>query len=107
MSSEQSRFEATADALLSDLAERIEAAAESLEVDLINGILTIETEDGRSFVLNKHGPNRQIWLSSPISGAAHFDAVGERWIATRGGGDLMAILSADLSAATGLPVSLD
>jgi frataxin len=106
MSNEQSRFEAVADALLADLAERIESEADSLEVDLINGILTIETEDQRSFVINKHGPNRQIWLSSPISGASHFEAVGDRWIGTRGGADLMAVLSADLSAATGQPVTL-
>ncbi len=107
MSNEQSQFEAAADALLADLAERIEAAADSLEVDLINGILTIETEDRRSFVINKHGPNRQIWLSSPVSGASHFEAVGDRWAATRGGADLIAMLAADLSAVTGQPVSLD
>jgi frataxin len=115
MTNDQSRFDALADAFLSGLAERVEDALDSVEVDLINGILTIETEDRRSFVINKHGPNRQIWLSSPISGAHHFDAdlspdspgAGKRWIATRSGADLIAVLAADLSSATGETVTLD
>jgi len=111
MTNDQSRFDALADAFLSRLAERVEDALDSVEVDLINGILTIETEDRRSFVINKHGPNKQIWLSSPISGAHHFDADpasdGKRWVATRGGEDLIAVLAADLSSATGETVTLD
>jgi len=106
MSMEPSRFESIADALLADLAERVEAAIDSVEVDLINGILTIETEDGRSFVINKHGPNQQIWLSSPVSGASHFDLRDGVWIATRGQGELVAALTADLAAATGEAVDL-
>ena len=107
MSMEPSRFESMADAVLAALADRVEAALDSVEVDLINGILTIETEDGRSFVINKHGPNQQIWLSSPISGASHYDHKDGRWIATRGEGDLMARLSTDLSAASGQTMVLD
>ena len=107
MSNDQSRFETLADAFLAALAERVEDAVDSVEVDLINGILTIETEDRRSFVINKHGPNQQIWLSSPISGAHHFDADGERWVAARGGGDLVAVLAADLAVVTGEAVTLD
>ncbi len=106
MTNDQSRFDALADAFLSALAQQIEDAIDSVEVDLINGILTLETEDRRSFVINKHGPNQQIWLSSPISGAGHFDLVDGRWVATRGGADLIAVLSADLSAATGATVDL-
>lgn len=106
MNNDQSRFDALADAFLSALAEQIEDAVDSVEVDLINGILTVETEDRRSFVINKHGPNQQIWLSSPISGASHFDHADGRWIGTRGGAELIAVLSADLTAATGETVTL-
>lgn len=106
MNNDQSRFDALADAFLSDLAERIEDAVDSVEVDLISGVLTIETADRRSFVINKHGPNQQIWLSSPISGASHFDHADGRWIGARGGADLIALLSADLSAVTGETVTL-
>jgi len=43
--------------------------------------LNIKAPDVGSYVINKQPPNRQIWLSSPISGQKHYDWVlqgGER-----------------------------
>ncbi|PWR24465.1 iron donor protein CyaY [Zavarzinia aquatilis] len=70
------------------------------ELELIDGVLQAETEDGRTFVLNRHNPLRQVWLSSPVSGAHHYAFDGERdgWFSTRGGEAMTARLVADLAA---------
>ena len=106
---DEREFETLADRMLSALQARLEELiGDDADVDLRGGILTIELEDGRQFVLNKHAPNRQIWLSSPVSGAAHFGrSESGAWVATRGGGVLDAILAADLGQALGRTVSLD
>ena len=104
---DQSAFERLATETLRRLTEEIEdQLADHLEVDLEGGILHIELESGGKYVINKHGPNREIWLSSPISGAWHFakdDNVG--WRSTRAvegaHNKLHDILTAELSAATG------
>lgn len=35
--------------------------------------MTIRTEEKGTYVLNKQPPNKQIWLSSPISGPKRYD----------------------------------
>ena len=105
---QESRFHAVADATLAGLFEAIDdALGDDLDVDLQGGVLTIELESGDQYVINKHAPNRQIWLSSPASGAAHFAHEPERgWIATRGDAILHALLAEELETATGKPVVL-
>ena len=38
-----------------------------------DGVLNIEMRGKKYYVLNKQTPNRQIWLSSPISGPSRFE----------------------------------
>ena len=68
-------FAALADATLNRLADHLESSDVDgvLEVELMSGMLTITLASGRQFVINKHGPSKQIWLSSPLSGGLHFD----------------------------------
>jgi iron-sulfur cluster assembly protein CyaY len=91
-------FESLADSLLAALEEGIGAEADA---ERQGGVLTIDGDDG-TWVINKHAPTRQIWLSSPKSGARHyaFDAASGQWKDTRGGPDLLALLSAEL----GVPI---
>jgi frataxin len=84
-------FESLADSLLESLEEGIE------DGELQGGVLTVEADEG-TWVVNKHAPTRQIWLSSPRSGARHYafdDATG-LWKDTRGSGDLLSTLSGEL-----------
>lgn len=94
-----SAFEDRADDLLASLEEAI---GRHEDADLQGGVLTIEADRG-TWLVNKHAPTRQIWLSSPLSGARHyaFDEAAGLWRDTRGGDDLLTILSAEL----GVPVS--
>ena len=93
-----SAFESLADSLLAALEEGIGPHADA---ELQGGVLTVEGDPksgGGTWVINKHAPTRQIWLSSPRSGARHyaFDAGSGQWRDTRGSGELLATLSAEL-----------
>jgi len=92
-----SAFESLADSLLETLEEGLGA---HVDAELQGGVLTVEGDDG-TWVVNKHAPTRQIWLSSPKSGARHyaFEAGSGLWRDTRGGADLLATLSSELQVA--------
>ncbi len=101
-------FDSKANSFLVALSTAFEDALPAAEVDLEGGILTIELEDGGTYVINKHAPTRQIWVSSPASGATHFarDQGSDRWIDTRGGRDLARMLRDEIRAATGADLAL-
>jgi frataxin len=102
-------FDTLADRTLQHLFAQIDAElADAADVDLRGGILTIALEDGRQYVINKHAPNRQIWMSSPVSGASHYehDAASGAWRSTRGGDPLMPRLARELAELTGTAIAL-
>jgi frataxin len=90
-------FESAADSLLESLEEAIGA---HVDAELQGGVLTVQAGAG-TWIVNKHAPTRQIWLSSPKSGAHHyaFEAASGLWQDTRGGPDLLASLAAELDVA--------
>lgn len=100
-------FETLAEVELNHLAERLEAASDALEIDFEAGIVTVELESGGQYLINRHAVNREIWLSSPVSGAWHFRAADGLWRSTRGTETLRALLAAELSESLGHPVDLD
>lgn len=106
---EERRFHSLADATLRDLMDRIDAAAGDVaEADLVGGVLTIALESGAEYVLNKHAPSRELWLSSPLSGAGRYayDEARAAWLEARGGGALAALLEGELAALAGRPLAL-
>lgn len=68
-------FLALADAMLNRLADMVEVYDEEgvLETELSDGILTATLPSGKQFLVNRHKPSQQLWLSSPLSGGLHFD----------------------------------
>ena len=89
---------------------RIEQALESSESDLDfeikpGGVIEIEFENGSKIIVNRHTAAREIWVAAR-SGGYHFKPDGERWIATRDGAELLAVLSRCISAQAGETVSL-
>ena len=95
---DESAFHKLADQLLARLNATLEDGLEDADVDLRGGILTVEFDDGRQYVINKHAPTRQVWLSSPVSGATHFEHDPARgiWRSTRGEAVLTDLLAAEL-----------
>ncbi len=64
------KFHKIADELLDAWAEKLEDQT-NMDVEYQHGILEVSAKQG-DYVINKHEPTRQIWVSSPISGAAKF-----------------------------------
>lgn len=72
--------------------------------------MTITHTDKGTYVINKQPPNKQIWLSSPLSGPKRYDwcVIGEgqndkegtgqggRWIYTRDGSSLNDLILEEL-----------
>lgn len=107
---EESAFQAAAESMLTRLYTVIdETLGDDVDAELRGGILTLELDDGRQYVINRHAPTRQLWLSSPVSGAAHFDyhEATRSWRSTRGGPPLAERLAAELAAATGRDIAFD
>ena len=59
--------------IISDTFDRVNNEFEDLEADLIDGVLTIQDLDNKTYVISFHEPTSQIWYSSPLSGAHHFE----------------------------------
>ena len=97
-------FDREASAVLDAFAEAIDdAIGDHVDVDMQGGILTLGIPGGGQYVLNKHRPNREIWLSSPVSGAFHFTHVDGKWISTRDKDiDLHRLLAAELTKRFGV-----
>lgn len=106
----EAAFSAASDAWLGALEEILSAAFERApaaeagdwEASLSAGVLTVNLGAQGVFVLNKQAPNRQIWLSSPVSGPARFNWNAEQctWAAVRGGGDLLSRLATEVAHLT-------
>ncbi len=93
---DESAFIAAADATLGKIGLALDAALETsgadLDWDLRDGVLTIECEDASRIIVNRHVPNREIWVAAK-SGGFHFGAVDGRWRDARGKEELAAALA--------------
>jgi len=100
---------ATADATLAAIGAALDAALAQSDVDidwdLRDGILTIECADGGKIIVNRHVPNREIWVAAR-SGGMHFRAEGPAWRDTRSAALLSETLTRALAEQAGLAVDL-
>ncbi|HEY1326443.1 MAG TPA: iron donor protein CyaY [Casimicrobiaceae bacterium] len=104
-----SDFIAAADAALDAIGAALDAALERSDADvdwsLNDGILEIESADGGKLIVNRHVPNRELWVAAR-AGGYHFRPQDGRWIDTRSGEELGAVLARLLKAQAGLEVGL-
>ena len=95
-------FQNLAKKTLDDIFNIVEKKSHDFDVDFEGENLIIEI-DNSTFVLSIHNPTQQIWMSSPVSGAHHFEPkeVGNnyQWISTRDNSiDLFDRLDKELSS---------
>ena len=95
-----------------DVAEEFADAdpEERMEVEFSGDVLEISVRAGGTFVLNKQTPNRQLWLSSPVSGPLryNFDVASATWRNARDNETaLTATLADDLEQLLGERLSFD
>jgi CyaY protein len=107
--SSESVFSARADAVLAAIAEALDAAGDASDADLDwslnDGVLTIDCGRAGKLIVNRHVPNREIWVAAQ-SGGFHFRAVGGAWRDSRGGEELGAALTRLLRDQAGTTVDL-
>ncbi len=97
---DETTYQQRATATLARLAEALEPAYDSGALDELEqseSTLTITTASGRTLVVSKHAPTRQIWLASRSSGGLHFAwAENGEWRLVDGR-ELLATLRAELA----------
>ncbi|OAY23870.1 frataxin, mitochondrial [Manihot esculenta] len=106
-------FHRLADSTIHDLQEKFEEYCDSVQIDGLdidygNEVLTLKLGDLGTYVLNKQTPNRQLWLSSPVSGPSRFDwdLDAQAWIYRRTKANLLKILESELVQLCGEPIKL-
>ncbi|KAF4688743.1 Mitochondrial chaperone Frataxin, partial [Perkinsus olseni] len=81
-------YDARADDVLDNLFDAVDQACEKdgskiSSVDLHDGgVLEVETDNGQTFVINKHEASKLLWYSSPVSGPGYFAPEmkdGKKW----------------------------
>ncbi len=110
MSWQESDYHRHADAWLESVFEQLEDQDEggNLDIDLQGGILTVETGDGRQFLISKHTASKEMWFSSPFSGGLHFlPADGGRDWKLADGRRLSVVLAEELSTVTGCTYAIE
>ncbi|MAI29761.1 MAG: hypothetical protein CMP38_06105 [Rickettsiales bacterium] len=79
-------FQNLAKKTLEDIFSCAEKKSQDFDVDFEGENLIIEINSS-TFVLSIHNPSQQIWMSSPVSGAHHFEyrEAGDsfKWVSTR------------------------
>jgi CyaY protein len=111
---EEKEFLACADAALAQLERALDSLQADSDVDFDyelkpGGIIEIVCDDGSKIIVNRHAAAREIWVAAR-SGGFHFKPpaeVGGRWLGTRDGQDLAAVLSRCLSEQAGALLQLD
>ncbi|KAK6918948.1 Frataxin/CyaY [Dillenia turbinata] len=100
---QEDEYHKLADSTIQDLLEKLEEYGDSIEVDGFdidygNQVLTLKLGSLGTYVLNKQTPNRQLWLSSPVSGPSRFDwdHNAQAWIYRRTRANLVEVLESEL-----------
>lgn len=101
---EESAFNALAEAELARIEAALESCGAELDIETMpGGVLEIEFDNGSKMVINRHSAAREIWVAAK-SGGFHFRPDAGRWVATRDGAELYAMLSRLVSEQSGSPV---
>ncbi len=104
-----SAFIAAADATLAAIGDALDAALEASDLDidwsLNDGILQIEDEAGGKLIVNRHVPNRELWIAAR-AGGFHFAPRDGAWRDTRSGEELASALTSLVAAQCRLSLKL-
>ena len=102
---EENVFTALADRVLAVIGTALDATDGDLDWSENDGVLSIECGDGSRVIVNRHQPNRELWVAAR-SGGFHFRTQGGAWRDTKTGEELGAALERLLQAQGGVAVHL-
>ena len=101
----ETEFLQLSDTLFAHIQDTIDEGGWDLDCMGSGNVLTIEAGDGTQVVVNRHTPNRELWIAAK-SGGYHFAEQNGKWLATRDGRDFYDVLNEALSAASGEAVEI-
>jgi CyaY protein len=87
----ESEFNALADAVFQRIEQAIDASDAYIDYDSNGYVLEMEFADGSKLIVNRHVPNREIWLAAK-SGGFHYGYQDQKWFSQRDGSELFARL---------------
>ncbi|KAG0638742.1 hypothetical protein HOY80DRAFT_887465 [Tuber brumale] len=73
---------------------------DDVDVEFNSGVLTFVHPNG-TYVINKQPFNRQIWLSSPVSGPKRYDWDCDDWVSARDGSRMKDLLGEEVGIKVG------
>ncbi|KAK6142494.1 hypothetical protein DH2020_022842 [Rehmannia glutinosa] len=110
---QEDEYHRLAHSTIHHLLEKLEEYGDSVEIDGFdvdygNEVLTLKLGSLGTYVINKQTPNRQIWMSSPVSGPSRFDwdQDAQAWIYRRTKQNLIHVLETELEKLCEKPISL-
>ncbi|OIT19440.1 PREDICTED: frataxin, mitochondrial [Nicotiana attenuata] len=110
---QEDEYHRLANATIHGLLDKLEEYGDSVDIDGFdvdygNEVLTLKLGDLGTYVINKQTPNRQIWMSSPVSGPSRFDwdQNSQGWIYRRTKANLRTVLEDELEKLCGSAINL-
>ncbi|KAL3332882.1 hypothetical protein AABB24_033112 [Solanum stoloniferum] len=110
---QEDEYHRLANATIHDLLDKLEEYGDSVDIDGFdvdygNEVLTLKLGSLGTYVINKQTPNRQIWMSSPVSGPSRFDwdQSSQGWIYRRTKANLQKVLEDELEKLCGSAINL-
>lgn len=83
----ESEFKEQADEVFERIEAAIDASDADIEYDSNGTVLEMEFADGSKVIVNRHVPNKEIWLAAK-SGGFHYAMTDGRWFSQRDGSEL-------------------
>ena len=88
----ESEFNELAESVFNRIEETIDASSIDIECNLNGPVLELEFEDRSKIIVNRHGPNQEIWLAAK-SGGFHYALHEGVWMSRRDGSELFGKLA--------------
>lgn len=101
----ESEFIVVTDRVLNLIGEALDASDADVDWQLNDGILEIDCGAGGKIIVNRHLPNRELWLATR-GGGFHYRPAGDDWTDTRNAGNLQSALGKALQDQAGTTIDL-
>jgi len=89
----ESEFNKLADEVFNRIEQVNDSSDQDIDYDSNGNVMEIEFGNGNKIIVNRHIPNREIWLASK-SGGFHFAFRDNSWMSQRDDSELFSKLSA-------------
>jgi len=96
----ENEFNELADAVFARIELALEGGDGDIDYDSNGSVMEIEFVDGSKLIVNRHVPNREIWLAAK-SGGFHYALQNNSWLSQRDGSELFAKLGELVQIGTG------